>query len=81
MKKIAVDNEDFELRDKCRDIWRATNLGEKVCVVVDDASLSVEERFKNFSGLMSLLINRGSVEIVHVDNLHERHLEMVMVEV
>lgn len=80
MKKIIVDD-DFELRNKCRDIWRATNLGEKVCVVVDDASLSVEERFKNFSGLMDLLIRRGSVEIVHVDNLHERHFEMALVEV
>lgn len=79
MKKIIVDD-DCELRDKCRDIWRATNLGEKVCVVVYN-NLSVEERFKNFSGLMNLLINRGSVEIVHVDNLHERHLEMTMVEV
>lgn len=80
MKKIAVDDEDFELRDKCRDIWRATNLGEKVCVVVDN-DLSVEERFKNFSGLMNLLINRGSIEIVHVDNLHDFHFEMALVEV
>lgn len=80
MKKIIVDDDDFELRDKCRDIWRATNLGEKVCVVVDN-DLSVEERFKNFSGLMNLLINRGSVEIVHVDNLHDYHFEMTLVEV
>ncbi len=79
MKKIIVDD-DFELRDKCRDIWRATNLGEKVCVVVDN-DLSVEERFKNFSGLMNLLINRGSVEIVHVNNLKEHHFEMALVEV
>lgn len=80
MKKIVVDD-DFELRDKCRDIWRATNLGEKVCVVVDDDNLSVEERFKNFSGLMNLLINRGSVEVVHVNNLEEHHFDMALVEV
>ena len=79
MKKIIVDD-DFELRNKCRDILRATNLGEKVCVVVDN-DLSVEERFKNFSGLMNLLINRGSVEIVHVNNLHERHFEMALEQV